>query len=547
MTKRIFAATIVCPLLVTPALADLSAEDVLADQLNLLSGNGSIEVRTTGTSATSSGLRVDGYVMTFTAEGADHEIQFDGVEMREMGDGSVEILYPDALDFRMTSEGENVDINEAIFTLGLDDMSHIVSGDPGDITHDISFARAALEDIRMSPPDAVPEMLDYEVAITDASTRIRLDDSTTLRREADFDIGAMILRMALPESDPNASWEEIDNLDATLQLTGLKGQGSYLGSELPEHRLDMRFDEFSWRQSMSGDDLEAMDFTMAADDLELAYDIAISLEDFEDNLAAALASGQRIDARVNYASIAFGVDAVTDEGRFRSASSAGETSGTFQLDRTGFAMQTATVDNTADMVFPPSPEMPITALAYSIARSFMEVDVPFLPNDDLQPFRLAFALEGVEMAEDIWAIFDPAQNIPRDPLNLELELDGTTRITEDPFLSGPGEFPFEESEARLSHFRLNLGGAELTATGEIEDKSRDGVPAGAGQLDMQLTGFNTLLDTLITMGLVTDEQAMPARMALGLIARPGDEPDTLVSTIEILEDGTILANGQRIK
>ena len=36
-------------------------------------------------------------------------------------------------------------------------------------------------------------------------------------------------------------------------------------------------------------------------------------------------------------------------------------------------------------------------------------------------------------------------------------------------------------------------------------------------------------------------------MMMGLMAVPGEEPDTLNSTIEFTEDGQILANGQRIK
>ena len=62
-----------------------------------------------------------------------------------------------------------------------------------------------------------------------------------------------------------------------------------------------------------------------------------------------------------------------------------------------------------------------------------------------------------------------------------------------------------------------------------------------------LTGGNGLLDTLVGLGLLPEEQAMGARMMLGLFARPGDGPDTLVSTIEVKEDGSVLANGQRVR
>ncbi|MGI9393360.1 MAG: DUF2125 domain-containing protein, partial [Boseongicola sp.] len=69
----------------------------------------------------------------------------------------------------------------------------------------------------------------------------------------------------------------------------------------------------------------------------------------------------------------------------------------------------------------------------------------------------------------------------------------------------------------------------------------------AGVANLMLVGGNGLLDKLVGMGLLPDEQAMGARMMMGLFARPGDGPDTLVSTIEVNEDGSVLANGQRIK
>ncbi|WP_405117314.1 hypothetical protein [Phaeobacter sp. BS23] len=49
------------------------------------------------------------------------------------------------------------------------------------------------------------------------------------------------------------------------------------------------------------------------------------------------------------------------------------------------------------------------------------------------------------------------------------------------------------------------------------------------------------------MGLVSDSDAMGARMMMGMLAVPGDGEDTLTSKIEVTEDGQIKANGQRIK
>jgi len=55
------------------------------------------------------------------------------------------------------------------------------------------------------------------------------------------------------------------------------------------------------------------------------------------------------------------------------------------------------------------------------------------------------------------------------------------------------------------------------------------------------------MDKLVQMGLLPQEQAMGARMMMGLFARPGEGPDSLTSTLEINAEGHILANGQRIQ
>ena len=55
------------------------------------------------------------------------------------------------------------------------------------------------------------------------------------------------------------------------------------------------------------------------------------------------------------------------------------------------------------------------------------------------------------------------------------------------------------------------------------------------------------MDKLVAMGLLPQDQAMGARMMLGLFARPGEGEDTLVSKIEVSGDGAISANGQRLQ
>jgi hypothetical protein len=73
------------------------------------------------------------------------------------------------------------------------------------------------------------------------------------------------------------------------------------------------------------------------------------------------------------------------------------------------------------------------------------------------------------------------------------------------------------------------------------------MPAPTGAANIKLVGANGLMDKLVAMGLLPEDQAMGARMMMGLFAVPGEGDDTLTSKLEVTADGQVLANGQRLK
>ena len=91
-------------------------------------------------------------------------------------------------------------------------------------------------------------------------------------------------------------------------------------------------------------------------------------------------------------------------------------------------------------------------------------------------------------------------------------------------MSGKGAFTFDNSD--LTTF--------------------DGMPRPTGALDLRLIGGNALLDKLVAMGLLPEDQALGARMMMGLFGRMEGE-DTLTSKIEVTPEGAVLANGQRLR
>ena len=119
-------------------------------------------------------------------------------------------------------------------------------------------------------------------------------------------------------------------------------------------------------------------------------------------------------------------------------------------------------------------------------------------------------------------------------------------------LQSSGAAPGELIALTLNNLVVDAVGARLTGTGDFTFDNSDlvsfgGIPRPTGAIDLKLVGGNGLLDKLVAVGVLPQQQAMGARMMMGLFAVAGPEEDTLNSKIEINEAGHILANGQRVQ
>jgi PPE-repeat protein len=114
-----------------------------------------------------------------------------------------------------------------------------------------------------------------------------------------------------------------------------------------------------------------------------------------------------------------------------------------------------------------------------------------------------------------------------------------------------GEVPGELNSLDINNLLVKIVGAQLSGNGGFTFDNTDmvtfnGMPKPTGAVNLNLSGANALIDKLVNMGLLPQEQAMGARMMMGLFTVPQGD-DVLSSKIEINEQGHILANGQRIQ
>ncbi len=198
----------------------------------------------------------------------------------------------------------------------------------------------------------------------------------------------------------------------------------------------------------------------------------------------------------------------------------------------------------------------IPSVGMSLGENVIRLSMPLVPSDTPRDFAATFTLRDLTLSDTIWDLFDPGAVLPRDPLTAVIDQTGKMRLLVDILnpeagTDGVAE-PMELNAVTISELELTGGGASLTGTGGFTFDYTDrttypGTPKPVGVWEFGLTGANALLDKLIQIGLIPEEQAMGTRMMIGMFARPGDTPDSLVSKIEFTEEGRVVANGMTIR
>jgi len=194
-------------------------------------------------------------------------------------------------------------------------------------------------------------------------------------------------------------------------------------------------------------------------------------------------------------------------------------------------------------------------ISLAMGEGGFELLMPVSADDEAQDFSLGILLGDFTMSDFIWGIFDPSGQLPRDPATVALDVSGLVTLfanVMDPAAMESSDVPGEVNAVTVHELVVSAAGAELTGQGDFEfDNSDltsfDGIPKPVGAIDLALVGANGLMDKLVAMGLLPEEQAMGARMMMGMFAVPGDGEDSLKSKIEFTEEGYVLANGQRLK
>jgi len=343
---------------------------------------------------------------------------------------------------------------------------------------------------------------------------------------------------------------EVMDFAVTAIGTGIAGAYTATGDDMPAIESTVTVAQASF--DMSGNDPEegTFSFDMTIDDISTATSsVGMAMFNMMDDPEALIDSGMSARSEGSAGAIAIDVSVAGAPETFDLQITMGGGEGSAGVDASrveyGFSYN--------DLAFTASgSEIPFPQVTGALGQSQTNFSVPVGASDEAAPMSLLFALRDLTLGEEIWSMFDPAGALPRDPATFVLDIAGQARILQNLFsadLEESDEMPAEIEQVDINELRLSLVGAALTGEGSVAldydspGPFGPGSPAPDGTISLTLTGGQSLLDTLVSMGLIMEEQAMMARMMTGMLARPGDGPDTLVSEITLQPDGTILANG----
>lgn len=271
------------------------------------------------------------------------------------------------------------------------------------------------------------------------------------------------------------------------------------------------------------------------------------------DMAAALKAGFATEGSFNAGATTFTADVTDAQGNTKIDGTSATSAVTFGFDASRLAYSGSVTGVTTTVSAPDIP-FPLT-LGY--AEAGFDFLMPTSPSDTPADFKLVTRLVDFTISDEVWDMFDPAKQLPRDPSTIVIDTKGTATLKANIFDTAAMEAagasatpPGELNSLDVNELHLKFGGAELTGNGGFTFDNTDtttyqGMPAPTGKLDLKVTGANTLMDKLVAMGLMPEDQVMGFRMMLSMFANATGE-DELTSTLEFKDKG-FYANGQRLQ
>jgi len=494
--------TLLAALLIsTAAHAELTADQVWTNWKAVTASYGQT-VTTASETREGDTLVIKGLTIASTFDGGSINGTIDAVNFRELGDGTVEVTM--SPDYPLVVNSTDPDGKKSVVNVAVrqPDLKIIASGTEAETRYDFT-APSVKAVVKEATVEEKPVEMALEVDVTAmaGSYLVTAGTPTQLASSITADSASMTLAMTDPETGGKIN---------------MKGNVATLAGTSTGNLLDAAA-MVNMSQALKAGFTTDGNFTYGAGTLE--FDVAEA------------ADTTKGTATIGSGNIVFAMDAE-------------------RLNYGGGAKDVAiTVSGST---------IPVPALAMSYGEAAFNLLMPVSKSDVPGDFALLTKLIDLKLSDDVWSLLDPEKILPRDPATIVIDAKGKANWTVD--IMDPAEteklaadaMPAQVHALDVTALTLKAAGAEVTGDGAFTFDNSDtttfpGVPLPTGQLDLKITGANGLLDRLVLMGLLPEDQAMGARMMMGLFARTVEgSDDTLTSTLEFKDKG-FFANGQRLQ
>lgn len=496
MTRNLLGASVLVSLLSTTASPALTPDEVWQAWKDMATSTGQT-VTTTSEARQGDTLVVSGVTFGMTEPEASFTATVDELRFRDLGDGRVEVtmspVYAVTIDDRAGNSVVKLAVSQTNLRL-------VAGGDAQTQTYDVTADALGVATTEVTENGA-PLAVSVNVALGGATGTYALARQAGNAMNLVSDLSAATLAVAVSADDGESRMK----LDASVQ-------------------------QFT---TSSGGTFGAM--------MEM------------EQLSQALAAGFGVNFGLGYGPTVYALDITDASGPMAIRGRADSGGIAFAMDK---AATTYKGGARGIEIIASGAQIPFPEVALRYAESVVDFAIPMSRGDAPQPFNATVKLIGATISDEVWGMFDPTATLPRDPATLIIDTSGTATLAVDvgdeaAMNAIGGTPPALPNSLNLPALQVTVAGAELTGNGAFTFDTSDlttfqGVPAPTGRVDLKLVGGNGLLDKLIQLGFLAEEDAMGARMMLGMFARPGEGPDTLTSTIEFRDKG-LFANGMQLQ
>lgn len=431
---------------------------------------------------------------------------FPDFQLAENGDGTVSLTYPKTSTYNIAVEITDKGSFSGNLNMIYDNISYVASGTPGDVTYTYSIDKMMMDtsDILIEGDNLPDEPLNISmqgsVLGMSGTTRVKVASHVTIKSVMTIEDQDVLFKADLPD-------------ESGFEFRAIaKNQSTVSDVTLPRNGMDIMNLAAAFRSGLSMTGTSSIDFSETRQiDKEKGKVVS-------DQISTVKNSTTELEVNEEYLKIGGATSEFT-------------------------------------LTIGKNPLVPFPFLVAAKSTEY-EFQAPLAASSELQNFGLSFVLDRVMIPDSIMAMMDPEHALPNDPATTSLDLSGKVKnmidwldINAVMALDMHQKPPVEIHSLTLDTIFLEVVGARLNGSGAATFDNSDGTPKPSGTLDLSLIGGNTLLDTLVSIGLVSEEQAIGARLAIATITRPDPDAgeDALKSELEINDQGHITANGMRIK